>query len=778
MAKLLPAQPRRVVVGVRRDWNPLTFVDAEGRPTGFSVDLFQAVAKESNLQVTFKFYDPSLSAAEALLSGEIDVLAAKVALASESEDLSQTSPYILMAGSLFARKADWSISSAADLQGKRVAVLRHSAAHDWAVAHSVDVLVLDVPRAVLAAVADGRADCCILFRSFALALIRDLGIENVRPLDLDMDGISASYCFATRSEDAALARAIDEAVVKIRRTGEYRKIHKKWIDSLEPPRSTWSVPRDVVVLLGGALAGGLVLIAWREMRLRRRVQTEKELGAVNRRRFESAMAGSLDAVFLMEALRDEHGVIRDFVIQDLNERGERLIAASRSESIGQRLCEFRPVTRTGGFFEKYVRVVETGEPLEEEFAIDAPPIPATWIYHQVVKVEDGIIITSRNISERKRLESDVRQSQKMEAIGQLAGGIVHDFRNLLLAIQGNLELAKRQVGRAHPAQNSLEQIEEAAKQAGNVTQSLLLFTRRSTPTFARVDLTEVVNRTARLLWRTLPPNIRLEVPSMSKPCWVLADETQVQQLLMNLAINGRDAILAKGQDGGVLTIAALTDDEERNIVQVTDTGVGMSADVIARIFEPYFTTKPRGQGTGLGLSIAHAIVNSIGGAIRVESEPGLGTSIRVQLPPAPAPEPSREAEQAVRNTGTPGRRRVALIESNGLVRSIMTTMLERMSVDTVACGDAVELTQKLLQQPVDAAIVDLDSDQAPDLTDVRRALGPARPMIVIRPAGFGLDVVDPLFTVLNKPFGAVQLREALDEVLAAADGDERQEVAG
>jgi signal transduction histidine kinase len=759
------------VVGVRRDWNPLTFVDGKGQPTGFSVELLQAIAKEVGFTPEFKFYEPSLTPAEALLSGEIDISAAKVATASESDELAQTSPYYLATASVFTRRSDWSIRGIEDLKTKRVAVLRYSSAHDWAVTHDVDVLVLDAPRAVLASVADGRADACILFRSFALSLVKELGIENVRPVDLELDGVSAGFCFATRSEDVKVARAIDAALTKLRQAGVVTRLRQKWVDPLEPPPSTWEIPRDVVAACILAIIAALGLFAWRESLLRRRVQAEKLEAQANQLRFQSAMAGSLDAVFLLDAMRDESGIIRDFRIRDLNERGEHLIKATRAEAIGQRLCEFRPINRTGGFFEKYLRVVETGEPLEEEFPLDAPPVAATWIFHQVVKAGDGIIITSRNISERKRLETDARQSQKMEAIGQLAGGIVHDFRNLLLAIQGNLELAKRQVGSAHPAQNSLEQIEEAAKQAGNVTQSLLLFTRRAAPNYSRVDLTEVVNRTARLLWRTLPPNIRLEVPGERRPCWVLADETQVQQLLMNLAINGRDAILAKGDSGGVLTIAAYTDHEERNIVEVSDTGIGMPQEVINRIFEPYFTTKPRGQGTGLGLSIAHAIVNSIGGSITVESELGRGTTIRVQLPPAPDPEPTHIEAASSESRPRTGRRRVALVEANGLVRSIMTTMLERMNIDTVGAASAAELATSLLTQEVDAAIVDLDSDQAPDVAEIRRALGPSRPMLVIRPARFTLDVVDPLHTVLNKPFGAAQLSDALEEAFNTTSED-------
>jgi signal transduction histidine kinase/ABC-type amino acid transport substrate-binding protein len=771
MVKLLPALPPSYVVGVRRDWSPLTFADGQNQPEGFSVELLQAVAKEVGFTPEFKFYEPSLTSTEALLAGEIDISAAKVAMAAESDEVAQTSPYYLATAAIFTRRSDWSIRTLEDLKTKRVSVLRYSSAHDWAVTHNVNVLVLDAPRAVLASVADGRADACILFRSFALSLVKQLGIENVRPVDVELDGVSAGFCIATRSEDVKLARAIDAALTKLRQAGEVTRLRQKWIDPLEPPPSTWEIPRDVVAACILVIITALGFFAWREALLRRRVQAEKLEAQANQMRFQSAMAGSLDAVFLLDAMRDESGIIRDFRIRDLNERGEQLIQASRAEAIGQRLCEFRPVNRTGGFFEKYVRVVETGEPLEEEFSIDAPPVVATWIYHQVVKVGDGIIITSRNISERKQLESDARQSQKMEAIGQLAGGIVHDFRNLLLAIQGNLELAKRQVGSAHPAQNSLEQIEEAAKQAGNVTQSLLLFTRRAAPNYSRVDLTEVVNRTARLLWRTLPPNIRLEVPGERRPCWVLADETQVQQLLMNLAINGRDAILAKGDTGGVLTIAAYTDREERNIVEVSDTGVGMSQEVINRIFEPYFTTKPRGQGTGLGLSIAHAIVNSIGGSITVDSELGRGTTIRVQLPPAPDPAPPRHEPGATEVENRTGRRIVALVEANGLVRSIMTTMLERMNIDTVGAASAAELAISLLTRQVDAAIVDLDSDQAPDLAEIRRALGPTRPMLVIRPAKFTLDIVDPLHTVLNKPFGAAQLSDALEEAFAMTSDD-------
>lgn len=764
---LVPAMPRTVVVGVRRDWGPVTFADRRGEPTGFAVELIRDVAKEAGLNVEFRFFDSTLGATEALVLREIDVAGAKIFSIWE-EEVAQTQPYFESTASVFVRHGERGISRVEHLRGKRIAVLRNSAARQWAVAKGFSVLELDVPRGVLAAVADGRADCCILLRSFAIHLIDELGLETLRPADVELDGVVAGYCFATRLEDAKLAQLLDVALVKVQQSGRARQLHEKWVDSLEPSSATWTLPRDTVTQVTLCVLGVVGALLWREIRLRQRVRAEREMAEASREKFQSAIQGALDAVYVMESMRDESGVIRDFRIMDLNERGERLIGATRDEVLGQKLCEFRPINRSGGFFDRYVRVVETGEPLEEEFFIDSPPISATWIYHQAVKVGDGVIITSRNISERKRLEIDVRQSQKMEAIGQLAGGIVHDFRNLLLAIQGNLELAKRQVGHAHPAQNSLEQIEEAARQAGNVTQSLLLFTRRSAPTYARVDLTELVNRTARLLWRTLPPTIRLEVPVDRRPCWVLADETQMQQLLMNLAINGRDAILSKPDATGVLTLTAFTDDEERNVVEVRDTGVGMPQDVIARIFEPYFTTKPRGQGTGLGLSIAHAIVTSIGGSIAVDSELGRGTTIRVQLPPAPDPAPARQdggAEPAIRS----GKRRVALVEPNGLVRSIMTTMLERMDIEPVAAASAAELSTRLLTQQVDAAIVDLDSEQSPDLGHVRRALGPSRPILVIRPAGFTLDVLDPLFFVLNKPFNAAQLSDALQDVFAMAD---------
>ncbi|MEM1354291.1 MAG: PAS domain-containing protein [Planctomycetota bacterium] len=246
-------------------------------------------------------------------------------------------------------------------------------------------------------------------------------------------------------------------------------------------------------------------------------------------------------------------------------------------------------------------------------------------------------VTARIEAEQQRgeLEVRLRRSQKLDAIGTFATGIAHDFRNTLLAIAASVQSARKKLDPEHPADRSLELIEDACRQSMDITQSLLTFTRGQGRNKTPVNLSELVRQTIRLLNAMLPSTVQIEADLPGNGPWVLANASELQQVMMNLSTNARDAL---ADQGGALRISLRhTPLTEQTQLVFIDEGEGMPPETIHRIFEPFFTTKSRLKGTGLGLSLVHGIVTEHGGEIEIGSTPGQGTTVTITLPTAPAP---------------------------------------------------------------------------------------------------------------------------------------------
>jgi two-component system, cell cycle sensor histidine kinase and response regulator CckA len=261
--------------------------------------------------------------------------------------------------------------------------------------------------------------------------------------------------------------------------------------------------------------------------------------------------------------------------------------------------------------------------------------------HVALDLEDGLGISLiEDVTGRLELENQLRQAQKMESIGKLAGGIAHDFNNLMTAVIGYSDLLRPRVDGDEIAQAKVDAIRDSAVRAGDLTRQLLAFSRRQILQVQEVDLREVVERMDTLLRRLIGEDVRLETLFGSEPIVVRADRTQLEQVVMNLAVNARDAM----PEGGTLTLALVSDGDSA-VLSVSDDGIGMDDETLERIFEPFFTTKPLVESSGLGLSTVHGIVGQSGGTIEVESEPGRGTTFTIRLPGVsstllPGPEPA------------------------------------------------------------------------------------------------------------------------------------------
>jgi PAS domain S-box-containing protein len=243
-------------------------------------------------------------------------------------------------------------------------------------------------------------------------------------------------------------------------------------------------------------------------------------------------------------------------------------------------------------------------------------------------LEDGLGISLvEDVTGRRELEDQLRQAQKMDSIGKLAGGIAHDFNNLMTAVMGYSDLLLRDA--VDGDRDKVEAIRDSAVRASDLTRQLLAFSRRQVLQTQEIDLRDVVERMDTLLKRLLGEDVRLQTFFGSEPVIVRADKTQLEQVVMNLVVNARDAM----PGGGTLTVAVLTDGETA-VLSVVDDGVGMDQETRAQIFEPFFTTKPLAEASGLGLSTVHGIVGQSGGTVLVDSEPGQGTTFTIRLPVA------------------------------------------------------------------------------------------------------------------------------------------------
>jgi signal transduction histidine kinase/CheY-like chemotaxis protein len=351
-------------------------------------------------------------------------------------------------------------------------------------------------------------------------------------------------------------------------------------------------------------------------------------------------------------------------------------------------------TRPLGTLLKGVRALEQGD--------YAFPLAATGADElaQVTRAFDSMRSTlQRNEAERKQLESDLRQSQKMDALGRLAGGVAHDFNNLLTVIKGNADIALDQIKPTDPVRAKCEQISKVADRASSLTRQLLAFSRRQLLQPKVLDLNDLVMDSSRLLKRLLREDIEFNVCLGESLGRVLADPGQLEQVLLNLTVNAADAM----PEGGTLIIETrnFTVDAEYSILEpalkpgryvllaVTDSGVGMTAQVKARIFEPFFTTKDAGKGTGLGLATVYGIVNQSAGFIHVDSAVGTGTRFEIYLPLTEEQLPAISSAKLVA-TSSKHRETVLLVEDEDSVRALTCEFLQSAGYQVLTASDGVE----------------------------------------------------------------------------------------
>ena len=400
--------------------------------------------------------------------------------------------------------------------------------------------------------------------------------------------------------------------------------------------------------------------------------------------------------------------------------------------------------------------------------------------------EMGTVVVFDDISERKRLEAQYLQAQKMESVGILAGGIAHDFNNILSAVTGFSHLILRKMATEDPLRKYINQIVDASQRATALTRELLLFSRKQPGDYNPVDLNSVLQKTRGFLTRTLGAEIKLLIESASQPLPIRADGQQLQQVIINLAINSRDAM----PQGGTLHISSRPVDLHESLASyrvnippgsyalltISDEGTGIEAETLEHIFHPFFTTKAVGKGTGLGLAVAYGIIQQHKGFVRVESTPGKGTCFFIYLPVTDdivcVETQSSNAEINLQGNAT-----ILLAEDEPNVRAVLTEILKTAGYQVLSAADGIEAVRRFQEHQdqiqlllFDIMMPHLNGKEAADQIRQQR---PDLPILFL--SGYAPDSLQQRITAdldstcLLKPVEPDDLLMTIKQILGASD---------
>lgn len=481
-------------------------------------------------------------------------------------------------------------------------------------------------------------------------------------------------------------------------------------------------------------------------------------------------------------------------ISSWNAGAEKMLGYRETDIIGRPIATVIPgeiargeldhcmgMLSTRGFFSGYesVRVAKDGRRVPVE-------ITAVALRNPDGKITDFASIMY-DISDRKRLEEQLLQAQKMEAIGQLAGGIAHDFNNILTAIIGYGNLITMKMRPDDPLRIHAEQILQAGERAANLTHSLLAFSRKQIINPRPVDINDVIRRVEKLLLRLIGEDVEMRTALAPGEIQVMADSGQIEQVLMNLATNARDAM----PEGGILTIGSalleMDDDFIRThgygrpgpyaLVSVTDTGTGMNEEIRRRIFEPFFTTKEMGRGTGLGLSMVYGIVTQHNGYIECCSEQGKGTSFALYLPLLQAGPADVCPDAPATHVSTGGSETVLLAEDDFALRRLTATVLAEFGYTVIEAVDGQDAVEKFAEHKDAVSLLMLDLIMPKKGgREVYRETRKMRPDVkALFMSGYSLDSADGAEMMKETPEAAfilkpVSPRDLLIKVRRVLDG--------
>jgi PAS domain S-box-containing protein len=557
----------------------------------------------------------------------------------------------------------------------------------------------------------------------------------------------------------------------LRHDGEFR-----WLRTVSQPR--FGPDGELVGFIG--VGGDVTLAKEAEIELRRQVEEQTAQLAASEAQFRAVFEAALEVMVLLKP---------DGTVLAVNNRREAWRHEDPSEAVGKKLWDaptMRAYPQHVAVMKRGITAAAKGEVFTTEVKMDREGVPTAWLDVSVQPVRGGdgkiiyLLFEARDVTELKTAQEQLRQSQKMEALGQLTGGIAHDFNNLLTVVVGGLDIISKRADDAklkRYADNALA----AAERGARLTGQLLAFSRVQRLEVRPTYVAQLIQNMRPLLRNVLGPGITKQFDLDEAMMPVMADPTQLEVAVLNLAINARDAM----PDGGTLTFSSQKVDvagdaelEDGDYIEltITDTGVGMPAQVVERAFEPFFTTKEVGKGTGLGLSMVYGMARQSGGTARIESAPGKGTAVKLLFRKADeaAIETTAGSEEPTSATVPFAPVSVLVIDDDPDVRGFIVTSLEELGYRVREAGDGRAGLAAIDRETPDLVILDfiMPGMSGADVARRIRAKRPDQPILFV--SGYSeteaVKRTAPEATLLAKPFRADALHKALRSVLAQQSG--------
>jgi PAS domain S-box-containing protein len=758
---------------------PYHFVDGDGEANGFDVELLRAVMRAVGRRAEIRL-DHWQRARAALTNGEIDMVVGLTRSPERLRELDFAEPMLTINYRTFVRAGSPDIDKS-DLSEKQVIVQRASLMEELVRANGWQPILVDSGSQGLELLASGQHDCYLGTEYRVLYLARELGLEGLKRVGEPLQ--TADYGFAVRKGNTELVDQLNRGLDLVRASGEYDEIYQRWFISLEPGLTSRRVFTAAAAIVLPLLTVLLLSVLWswtlrrkvvartRELsqELTRRQEVETQL-LESEERFSKAFRHSPEPIVILTLPDDQ--------ILEVNQAFEVLTGYPREELIGRDATEIG-IWSTPETYQSAAKNVEESRPvLNLEMQIRHRSGESRLCLCSMSRIEVSsqpcLLLVTADLTEHRKLEEQLAQTSKMEALGQLAGGVAHDFNNLLTAIQGFAELTLMELDDSHPQRRWVSSILESARQGSELTTKMLAFSRRQTLNPVAMNLNNVVRRTEPLLRRLIGDRIELRYQLDEELRPVKVDPGQISQVIINLAVNARDAM----PNGGTITIRtsrqerAASGEQVYSALEIADTGMGVLPDYLPHIFEPFFTTKPEGKGTGLGLSTVYGIVKQSGGQIEVDSQPGSGTSFTVLLPPTDAATETAEAENGLGQTPK-GTETILVVEDDLRVCELIREVLVARGYKVVTASDPLTAVRIFteLDGEVDLLLTDVGM---PGMTGVELAARVHELREKVKVLYISGNLVDPYVQdnliannadLLAKPFTYTALAGKVREVL-------------
>ena len=645
---------QKLVFGGDFNYPPYEYLDENGKPAGYNVDLTKALAEIAGFDIEIRL-GPWAQVRRELEEGRIDAIQGMFYSVERDAAFDFSTAHTIVNHLAFARKGDPAVEDRQGFEGKEIVVMQGDIMHDWLLENRIGakIVAVETQEEALARLAAGKHDLALVAQLPGLYWIQRLGLANLAAAGPPI--LSPKYCYAVRQGlGGESIDALDRGLAALYQSGRYTEIYQKWFGRLEnrddiPAVYLYFAVGTVLVLL-------LMLIAsliWSHA-IQEKVEERTEE--------------------LASEIEQRNAALRDLENSETRFRtlAETVPLAIAEVDLDGRLLYYNPACRTMFGFaaensgeEFFCKAIKDEKELKELFfhVIDRQPRPWTWVgktatrdgrtldlrvdwdYRRALSGEVvGLVAVASDITEQNLMEEQLREAKKMEAVGTIAGGVAHEFNNILTVVLGNAELAGDDIPRSNPASGFLDEIRRMSLRGKKIVKQLLDYSRKSMEHPRPVNAAKIVKEAMIAIHHDLSnENVHFRFGSFCDGCVVLANESQLRQVAVNLCRNAVEAL--NGKSGTVdiqmrETRLETSDPGLENGMQpgkylelrVRDNGSGIPADNIDRVFDPFFTTKRVGDGPGLGLSVVYGVVKKYGGTVRLKSGLGEGTEVRVYLP--------------------------------------------------------------------------------------------------------------------------------------------------